>query len=181
MLVPAGAHVIASAIGSLSGIPPSAKSEFGAEAQMRGAWWLALCAAASPMLADAYLQSDNWVVPEVAPGVIPIRSGQLYEPTVNPFRWTWYAIPLLSIDEDNATVYHNLLVEIDAVDMHTVQGGGNALYWAAFDVMVVNESLPANAQTELKARLMKVTASCAASCAASLLHSQLAAQAGSQS
>ena len=115
---------------------------------MRGAWWLALCAAASPMLANAYLQSDNWVVPEVADGVIPIRSGQLYEPTVNPFRWTWYAIPLLSIDEDNATVYHNLLVEIDAVDMHTVQGGGNALYWAAFDVMVVNESLPMNAQTE---------------------------------
>ena len=115
---------------------------------MRGAAWLLLCAAASPMLAGAYLQSDNWVVQEHAPGVIPIYSGQLYEPMVNPFRWTWYAIPLLSIDEDNATVYHNLLVEIDAVDMHTVPGGGGELFWATFDVMVVNESLPANAQTE---------------------------------
>ena len=115
---------------------------------LRGAAWLLLCAAASPKLAHAYLQSDNWVVQEYVPGVVPIHSGQLYEPMVNPFRWTWYAIPLLSIDEDNATVYHNLLVEIDAVDMHTLPGSGGALHWAAFDVMVVNESLPANAQTE---------------------------------
>mgnify|MGYP004224769251 FL=1 len=115
---------------------------------MRGAAWLFLWAAASPMRADAYLQSDNWVVQEYVPGIIPIHSGQLYEKMVNPFRWTWYAIPLLSIDEDNATVYHNLLVEIDAVDMHTVPGGGGVLQWSSFDVMVVNESLPANAQTE---------------------------------
>ena len=115
---------------------------------MRATAWLFLWAAASPMLAHAYLQSDNWVVQEYVPGIIPIHSGQLYEKMVNPFRWTWYAIPLLSIDEDNATVYHNLLVEIDAVDMHTVPGGGGVLQWSSFDVMVVNESLPANAQTE---------------------------------
>ena len=125
---------------------------------MRRAARLLLCAAASPMLAGAYLQSDNWVVQDYAAlgqmpnenevSVVPIYSGQLYERMVNPFRWTWYAIPLLSIDEDNATVYHNLLVEIDAVDMHTVPGGGGVLQWSSFDVMVVNESLPANAQTE---------------------------------
>ena len=87
----------------------------------------------------------QFVAQEYEDGVVPLISGQLYERQGSPFRWTWYAIPLLSIDADNATVYHNVLVEIDAVDTFPL---GGVFTWASFDVMVVNESLPFNAQTQ---------------------------------
>ena len=77
-------------------------------------------------------------------GVVPLTSGEEVTKTVNPFTWTWYGLSLVVSESENVTESYNALVQVDSLD--TFPLGGQPT-WASFDVMIVNETLPANAQT----------------------------------
>ena len=79
-----------------------------------------------------------------ANGVVALVSGEQKEYTVNPFTWTWYALSTLVEESENVTEHYSALIEIDSMDTFPLAGQD---VWASFDVMLVNESLPADAQS----------------------------------
>ena len=69
-----------------------------------------------------------------------LASGESLTEQVNPANWKWYELLL----EDNGTHY-NALVTVDSETL--IQSAGEQV-WAQFDVLLVNGTLPGNAQTE---------------------------------
>ena len=61
----------------------------------------------------------------------------------NPFTWSWFEVPLEDV-ENGTSVFYNAVVQVDSESLLTVAGQDE---WANFDVMLVNGTLPGNAQT----------------------------------
>ena len=102
-------------------------------------------------LRSAKIMAASWLVAILTPaqvvfpaGVVPLTSGELVTKTVNPFTWTWFGLSLVVSESEDVTESYNALVQLDSLD--TFPLGGQPT-WASFDVMIVNETLPANAQT----------------------------------
>ena len=68
-------------------------------------------------------------------------SGMLQTEQVNPFTWVWYEVPL--VDYVNGTsVFYNAVVSVDSESISAMEET-----WTTFDVLVLNGTLPGNAQT----------------------------------
>jgi len=59
------------------------------------------------------------------------------------FTWAWYELPLFDL-VNGTLVSYNALVQVDSETLLTVAGEET---WAGYDVMVLNGTLPSNAQT----------------------------------
>ena len=79
-----------------------------------------------------------------ARGQTLLTDGERLVETVNPFTWSWYELPLVTSDGAGEDVLHNVAVEVDA---ETLVDAGGGREWARFDVIILNGSLPANAQS----------------------------------
>ena len=73
-------------------------------------------------------------------GVTQLNSGETLLVQLNPAQWRWYQMPL----EDNGTFY-NAVVNVDS---ETLLQSAGVQVWARFDVLILNGTLPGNAQTE---------------------------------
>ena len=78
-----------------------------------------------------------------ASGVVALASGTPVRTSVNPFTWSWYEIPLEDSFNGTTTLY-NAVVAVDSESLISVAGEDT---WATFDVIVLNGTLPGNAQT----------------------------------
>ena len=72
-----------------------------------------------------------------------LTSGVAVYDQVNPFNWKWYSISLAD-EQDGQQVLYNAVVTVDSEDLVSVAGTD---VWATFDVLIVNGTLPGNAQT----------------------------------
>ena len=74
---------------------------------------------------------------------VALTSGEPVLAQANPFTWAWYELPLeISINE--TITWYNAVVQIDSESLISVAGEDT---WVTFDVIVMNGTLPGNAQT----------------------------------
>ena len=76
----------------------------------------------------------------ISGSVTSLVSGELLSVQINPAQWRWYELLL----DDNGTEYNAAIT----VDSETVLQAAGEQVWARFDVLVLNGTLPGNAQTE---------------------------------
>lgn len=76
----------------------------------------------------------------VAQEVLPVSPGEQFSVTVNPATWQWYELPLIDAEGRG----HAALVTLDAESKFEVE---DQFFWAKFDVIILNGTLPGYAQT----------------------------------